>query len=273
MQVRDPDAVAPRGADVRGHEQPAAVVGDVDAVVGVLAERSGSGVRILAVEAGAVDQDVGVGRRADPVAPDPAVEGLLARRRLVRGDHPDVEELLAAGQPGDVGVAAAVDRGLDVLAGRDVEDVQHRLLVPAGGELVDEQAARVVRGPGVERGRAGGVERGGVDQHPLGARQISAHGIGDVQDAVLLARLAAGREAPPGPPGRHLHPARRGERAEGRRQGLAAGEGVEVAARQRVLCGRPRPGARVVRVLQPAVRVGDAATVEVVDEVQALGRG
>ncbi len=65
---------------LRGHEAASGRRSEsVDAVVGVLAERSGSGVRILAVEAGAVDQHVGVGRGADPVAPDPAVEGLLTR--------------------------------------------------------------------------------------------------------------------------------------------------------------------------------------------------
>jgi hypothetical protein len=52
---------------------------------------------VLLVQVGAVDQHVLVGGRADPVPPDPAVEGLLAGRDLVFVDHPDEEELGAAG--------------------------------------------------------------------------------------------------------------------------------------------------------------------------------
>src|SRR4029450_10327321 len=86
------------------------------------------------VAALAVHQDVVVGRCTDQVAPDAAVELLLAGRDVLRGEPADVEELLAAGQPRDGGVAAAVDRPVDHLAGGDVQDVEAGfLLAPRGG--------------------------------------------------------------------------------------------------------------------------------------------
>ncbi len=93
------------------------------------------------VEAGAVHLDVGGRVGADPVPPHPPVELLLAGRHRVRRQPPHVVELLAAGQPGDGGVAAAVDRAVQPLAGGDVEDVEPGLLVAAGGQLVGEPVA------------------------------------------------------------------------------------------------------------------------------------
>ena len=219
-QVGDPHAVPARGADVAGDQQPAAVPGDTDAVVGV-----------LVVQAGAVDQRVLRGGGADPVPPDPAVEGLLAGRGLVLVHHPNEDQLLATGQPGHVRVAAAVDRRLDVAAGVNVEHVQHRVLVTAVGELVGQLPTLQIGHPGVQSGQPVGVEPGRVEQHPLGAV-----GLAQVQHRVLLAGLAAGEEGPAGPPQRRRHRAGGQQLAQRRRR-----TGPGRAARPAVP-GSPRPG-------------------------------
>ena len=89
---------------------------------------------------------------------------------------------------------------------------------------------------------------------------------------MLLPGLAARREPATGPPQRRATQPASSRACSGRRA-VAAGQRVEVAAGQLVLRGGPLARARVVRVLQPAVRVGDGAAVQVVDEVQALGAG
>ena len=97
--------------------------------------------------------------------------------------------------------------------------------------------------------------------------------LGDEKDRVLLAGFAAGGEPAPGPPHRRSDRAGRRQLVQRRGQSLASGEGVEVGASEHVLGGRPRAGARVVGVLEPAVGVGDGVPVQVVDDVQALGPG
>src|SRR5690606_14965243 len=52
---------------------------------------------------------------------------------------------------------------------------------------------------------------------------------------------------------------------------VPAGDPAEVLPGQLVLRGRPRPRARVVGVLEPPVRVGDAVPVQLLDQVEALG--
>ncbi len=202
------------------------------------------------------------------MAEDPAVELLLARRDLVGGEPADVDELLAPRQPGDGGVAAAVERAVDGLAGGDVEHVQQRLLVPAAGHLVGQQVPLLGGLPGVERGRARGVQRDDVEQDAAAAVALA-----DVQDGVLLARLAAGREGPVAAPGGHAGGPGVEQGGEAGAQPVAPGQGVEVLADQALL--GVRPGLRVGGggVLEPAVGVGDGVAVQVVDQVQAGGVG
>ena len=101
VEVEQPHVVARCGAGAGGDDQPAAV------------RRHRAAVVVGRVEPLAPDQHV-VGRvGADDVPPDPAVELLLARRHLARRQPADVEERLAAGHPGDGGVAAAVDRPVE----------------------------------------------------------------------------------------------------------------------------------------------------------------
>ena len=262
IQVGDPDAVPARGAHVAGDQQPAAVPGHAHPVVGV-----------LVVQTRAVDQLVLFGGGADPVPPDPAVEGLLAGWGLVLVDHPDEEQLgtrLAGvgGQPGHIGVAAAVDRRLDVEAGVDVEHVQRGVLVAAVRELVGQPATGQVGYPGIQRGQALGIERGRVQQHPFGAVALP-----QVQHRVLLAGIAAGEEGPPGSPQWNRHRTGGQQRVQGVREPLPAGQGIQPFAGQRVLGLRPGHGARILRVLQPTVGVGDAVTVQVLDQIEAFGAG
>jgi hypothetical protein len=98
----------------------------------------------------------GGGTAARQPAAAPAGAGVRSRRPWRR-------------QPGDGGVARAVDGPVDELAARDVHDPQHRLLGAAFGELVGQQVALLRGLPAVERRGAGRVDRHRVEQHPLGA--------------------------------------------------------------------------------------------------------
>jgi hypothetical protein len=81
--------------------------------------------------------------------------------------------------------------------------------VPHLGELVGEQVALLRRLPGVERGRAGGIDRHGVEEHALGAVRVDGE-----QHGVLLLGGAAQEELPlPAPRGRR-HDAGREQLAE-----------------------------------------------------------
>ncbi len=254
-QVGQPHVVA-RGGALRGRDhQPAAVPADRDAVV------------VRLVPALAEDQHVLVGGRADRVQVHPAVKLLLTGRDLARRELADVIERLAARQPGHRGVAAAADRAVHRLAGYHIQHPQFRLLVPAGGQLVGEQPALLVRLPGIERGQPGRVQGRRVNEHPLRLPRGGRH-----QRPVFLPGQAAREELPrPAPdrgadvPGAHqlLEPGR--EPGPPGQPGLRAGP-------QRVLGPQPFLGFRARRVLQPAVRVGHAVAVQILDETGAAGR-
>ena len=142
------------------------------------------------------------------------------------------------------------------------------MLVAARGDLVGQQPALQVGQPGVERGAAGGVDRHRVDQHPLAAVHAARE-----HDGVLLPGLAARQEPPPGPPQRRAHRAGVEQGVHPRGQRVAAGQLRELARGQLVLRARPGDRARVGRVLQPAVGVGDAVAVQDVDDVEAWSGG
>jgi hypothetical protein len=122
--------------------------------------------------------------------------------------------------------------------------------------------------PGIQRAAAGGIERHRVHQHPFWLTRG-----GGQQHPVLLAGLAADEELP-------LTAADRGADIPGGHQLLdpvgqrcPAGQDVQLLTCQRVLRGQPVPGRRAGRVFQPAVRVGDGITEEILGAVEALGRG
>ena len=253
-QVGQPDVVAGRGARRGRDDQPAAVPGQPDAVV------------VGRVQPVPVHQDVGGRVGADPVPEDPPVELLLPGRDLVRGQPAHVVQLLATGQPGDGGVAAAVDRTVEQLAGGHVEHEQLRLLVAAHRHLVGDPVALPGRRPRVEGGGARRVQRHRVDQHPLGAVEVA-----DAQHGVLLAGVPPGGERPTGPPDRDADRAGTHQLAQPVGEGRAVGEGAQQLGGVVVLRGRPRRRPRVGRVLQPPVGVGDGVPVQVLDEVEAGG--
>src|SRR5581483_3360087 len=163
-EVGDPHVVAGGGAEVLGQEEPAAVVGHVDGVVGG------------GIPAVAEDQVVGGGVGAEAVEADPAVEGLLAGRHRLGGEAPDVVEAVPGGRPPERAVAAAVDRAVDVGAGADVHHPQHRLLGAGVGQEVGQEAAVGGRGPAVEGDRVVVRQGAGVDQHPPAGQGILARG-------------------------------------------------------------------------------------------------
>ena len=269
-EVGDPHVVAGGGAEVLGQEQPAAVVGDVDRVVGG---------RVAPV---AEDQLVGLGVGAEAVEADAAVERLLAGRHGAGREAPDVVQTrgvaclwrltppLSGGHPpspgpGQGAVPAAVDRPVDRLAGVDGHDPQRRLLVAGVGEEVGEEAAvgggePTVEGDGVVVGQGAGV-----DQDPPAGEGVVAGGQ-DGQYRVLLVGVAAHHERPLAPDGRRGHQADR-QLPEPAGQGVASREVVEEGTGQLVLGLGPRAGGGVVGVLQPAVGVGHGVAVEVLHNV------
>ena len=119
----------------------------------------------------------------------------------------------------------------------------------------------------VQRRGAGRVKLGRVDQHPLGAV-----GLAHQQCLVLLVRLAAGEEGARAPPGRGADGAGPLQLGQPRGEPVAAGQGVQRGARQLVLGLGPGLGPRVGRVLQPPVRVGHLEPVQLLDQVEPLGR-
>ena len=255
-QVGQPQVVARCGAGGCADDEPPAV------------HRHGDAVVVGHVQPGAQHLDVGLGVGADPVQPDPPVVLRLVRRHQL-GAHPAyVVERLAAGQPRDRRVAGPVDRALDRSARHDVDDVQHRLLGAAGGELVGEQVALLGRLPRVQGGGAGCVDGDRVDEHPLGAVRVDGE-----QHRVLLLGRAAHEELAVAAPGRGAHGARAEQLPDPFHQPLAAGQTTGLGLQQRVLRERPRDRLRAVRVLQPAVGVADEGAVQGVGVVGPAGLG
>src|SRR5215467_9033933 len=80
---------------------------------------------------------LGIG--ADTVQVHAAVKLLLTVRAPVRVDPPRVVESLAARQPADAGVSAAIDWPFDLAAAVDFHNVQSGFLVAAPRQLVGEQ--------------------------------------------------------------------------------------------------------------------------------------
>jgi hypothetical protein len=90
---------------------------------------------------------------------------------------------------------------------------------------------------------------------------------------VLLARVAARGEGALAAPDRDADGAGVHELLQSGGERLAQRESAEHLGGQRVLGLRPLPGARIGRVLEPPVRVGDVVSVQVLDEVEPGGLG
>lgn len=254
--VGDPQVVAGLGAGGGRDREPAAIAREADAEVAAW------------VLPGAEDLDVLGGVGAQPVQVDPAVELTLVLGHQLGGQPPHVVVGPPARQERHGGVAGAVDRPVDQLTGGHVDHLKHALLGAADRELVGEQVALLAGLPGVQRRQPCGIDHHRVDQHPLaGVRFV------DQQDGVLLAGLAAHLEPALAPPDRypdHPGPEQLGDPGL---EVLAGGPGGQVFGVERVLGHRPGPGALVVGVLEPAVGVGDASSVDHLDQVLARGQG
>ena len=217
----------------------------------------------------ALAEDLDVGRRvgAHGVEVDATVELrlVLGHERGVEAAH--VVVLLAPREPRDGGVARAVDRSVDDLAGGDVHDPDDRLLRAALGDLVGEEVALLARLPRVEGGEPGGVERHGVEEHALGAV-----GVDGAQHGELLAGVAAHEEPPVAAERRGADRPGTGELVDARPEVLDRVPLRAVGVEQDRLLHRPGSsplGIAVRGVLEPAVGVGHEASVQVVDDVVA----
>ena len=151
-QISQVAVVAGGGPEAHRHAHPASVErrahAEIGRPIGALAE----------------DHDV-LGRvGADRVEIDPPVVLLLPRRYRARRQPAHVVELVAAGQPGDRGVAGAVDRAVEPVAGRHVHDPQGALLVATLREQVGEPLALLGHRPAVEGHRVVLGQGARVDQ-------------------------------------------------------------------------------------------------------------
>ena len=251
-QVGDPQVVARFGAAGRADHQPAPVQADRGRVVRRL------------VPPVAEDQHVVVRGRAQVVQVDPAVVLLLARRDRLRRQPPGVVERLAAWQPGDRGVPAAVDRPVHQLARFHVQDAQHGLLAAALGQLIGQQPAFLVRLPAVQRGLAGGVHRGWVDEHP----RLAGPRVDRAQHRVFLARQPPGEELPFPAPGRDPDVTGPGQLQDPPGQLIDPRQLSSAGAEQLVLGPQPVLSVGAGRVLQPAIGVADFDAGQLLDKVE-----
>jgi hypothetical protein len=217
------------------------------------------------------------GRSADPVQVDAAVVLLLSLRRRAGSKPAHVVERLAgrpaagarAGQPGNAGVAAAVNGAVHVPAGGHVHDPQLGLLVAALGELVGEQLPFGVRLPGIQRGDAGRVDRHRVDQDAFGR---ASSGSGE-QHGVIRVRGAPEEELAVTAPGRRADRACPHELGDPPCQRVAAWQCRGMPGEQRVLRRQPRARLGGLRVLEPPVRIPYHAAGDLLGDLQPAGGG
>ncbi len=248
--VGEPQVVPRRRALGRGDAQPAPVEADADAVV------------LGVAPPGPEHQDVLGGVGAQPVQPHPAMELLLALGHQRGVEAPHVVVRRGARQPGDGGVPGAVDGPVDDLTGHHVHDAQHGLLRAALGELVREQVALLGGLPGIQGGQQRRVEARRVEQHPLGAVRVHGH-----QHRVLLGAVTAHEELPLRAPHGCADAAGCEQLADPAGPVLTAHPAGGLLLDEDRLRRGPLDGARVVDVLQVAVRVGDPMTEQVVHDV------
>jgi len=95
---------------------------------------------------------------------------------------------------------------------------------------------------------------------------------GRIEHGVLLARGAPGEEPPLAPPGRRADGSRAEQLGDPGGQPLPVAQRRHVLGQQFVLRGQPGPRLLAVRVLQPAIGIGDQAAVDLLGELLAAGR-
>ena len=153
-------------------------------------------------------------------------------------------------------------------AGGDIHDADDRLFGATLGELVRQAVTLFARLPPVESGGPRGVDLHRVDERPFGPVSFDHE-----QDGVLLVSGAPHHELSVTAPHRNRDQARRRPDRHTLAHPVLPRPRRAHLLEERVLGVRPRLGARVVGVLEPAIGVGDLVAVEVVDDVEALGGG
>ncbi len=246
---------------VHTHDEPSAVGRNFDAwPVGELA-------------AFAEDIRVLVRVVADAVVVDRAVERLFAFGNRALRRVAGVIKRARIRHPGDRSEARPLDLVLEVLFLVDVAQVERALFVAVLRKTERDELA-VVRGrPPIERRRAVGGERVGIDEDFVLAAQAVAH----VEDRLVLVTLAARVEIATVPVRQLAHDGRRDgtdreQLGETVVQLVAIAHAVEHAARQRVLLLGPAPYLVALAIFEPAVGVGDRMAEQVVDHRVAPGR-
>ena len=241
---------------------------DVEGEVGAVVCGVGGEAQLLEVRA-LVDQAVGLLRGAQGVPVDALEVALVLGGHGAGLGEAVVEEAAGVGGPGDAGELAPAD---DVREVGPVFQVAHvevlpvasaardavRGEAPVAGEAQVQHRRRAVRaeGVGVEHGRCGGVEAGLGVEHGLVLQPA-------VLPVVVALPLALGDAVAGVVP----------EEGEALPEALPDVPLAQEGGREGVLGLHPGHRLRGVRVLQPAVGVGDGGAVEVVDDVAPGGGG
>ena len=213
------------------------------------------------------DERIALGVVAEPVEVDRAVVGLLAVGNGPGRGVAGVVEAGAVGQPGEIGRARARDAVGQRDASDHVQHVQHALFAAVLGQSVGQEGPVVARVVPVERGRAGGIERVGIERHPVGPIDPRA----DVQDGLVLPAFAPQVEVPAMGRRRDADGADREQLVEPAANGCAPGHPGQIALGACVLRLGPGAGLGAFAVLEPAVGIGDRLPVERVGRVDGRG--
>ena len=197
------------------------------------------------------------------------MEMLLGFGQQLRRDTTHVVERLAARDPRDGGVAAAIDGSVDGLTGANVHDVQDRLFVATDGELVGNVVALLGWLPRIQRRQSGRVNGHRIEELTfLGRTRIDR-----VKHSELLTGLATHHKCTLAAPVGRRHSARTQQLTYARAEVLPEFPFRTLGIHQGRLLRRPLLGTRIGGILEPAVGVSNRATMEVVNEIEARCSG
>ena len=242
------------------HVGAAPPLGEVDEEPAAVLRERDLGPRLLVRQVGEARRVGGRGV-AQPVPPHgPVVAGLvvadLGRVRVAR-----VGEAGAVGEPRDRRRPGVGQRVGQERAGRNVEHLERRPLVAAGGGAEGHQGPVGRRLVPVDRGRDLARRVGRVDEHATRSVDGLVDRPDDQRGAVPVAP-AVDREELVAAHGGRQRGAGGGELGEPVAEPPSRRDGVEGGAGALVLGGGPRPHLGRRAVLQPAVGVGDLDPVE-----------
>jgi len=182
---------------------------------------------------------------------------------FIRGVVAAVEKARAVLRPGGAGELHPLDEVRQVVPGDHVADAPLGPVGAAAGDAVGDPLP--VRAHGVAGQRHGAVRRPGVriDEHPR--RRVER--IGGVEHRLVLQAVVAGVEVPSAFPERNAETLVVPEPGQALADLRSGRNPLEVAEGDLVFRLDPGAGLRRVRVLEPAVRIGDFHAVVVVHRV------